>query len=514
MKKLLLSLAMVLGFVAAQASVVTIDPDNWTGKWTPEGTGYTATIDGVTVTTDQAQSTTKLVVPATEIRVYANSEITISTADGSAITSIVMTTATGSKAANMTYSEGWTGDASVASGADNKITVTSDGLASMTMHVGAQVRVAKIEVTINDGVEPDPVDPDPVDPDPVDPDPVDPDPAEVVTIEPANWAGKWSAEGDGFTATIDGVTITTAKGQSTTDLVQPDDKSIRVYANSEITISTADGSAITSIVMTTGASSKAANLTYSAGWTGDASVASGADKKITVTSDGLASMTMHVSAQVRIATIEVYFGGEAPGPQPVEGVTVAKTTELVTGKVAFVFNEGYVTTFAENDTYGYWYATAATVADQMVVADEAIFNLEETAEGYTLTDCYNRYMGWDGQHWSVNAYTTPDEGHCYWTAEMIDGTIKLTNTADYEGEEVYLGGKTYKTSYEMCPSHTSGDALPYLYKVDNTVGISEIVSSEDAPVVYYNLQGVQVENPAAGLYIRRQGNKTTKVLVK
>lgn len=46
-------------------------------------------------------------------------------------------------------------------------------------------------------------------------------------------------------------------------------------------------------------------------------------------------------------------------------------------------------------------------------------------------------------------------------------------------------------------------------------GIEEtVVSDENAPVVYYNLQGVRVENPSNGLYIKRQGNKATKVFVK
>lgn len=35
----------------------------------------------------------------------------------------------------------------------------------------------------------------------------------------------------------------------------------------------------------------------------------------------------------------------------------------------------------------------------------------------------------------------------------------------------------------------------------------------DAPVEYYNLQGVRVENPAGGLFIRRQGNKVEKVIL-
>lgn len=34
------------------------------------------------------------------------------------------------------------------------------------------------------------------------------------------------------------------------------------------------------------------------------------------------------------------------------------------------------------------------------------------------------------------------------------------------------------------------------------------------PVEYYNLQGVRVDNPQPGIYIRRQGSKVSKVLLK
>lgn len=50
---------------------------------------------------------------------------------------------------------------------------------------------------------------------------------------------------------------------------------------------------------------------------------------------------------------------------------------------------------------------------------------------------------------------------------------------------------------------------------DNTqTAITEIeAADEDAPVEYFNLQGVRVDNPTNGLYIRRQGNKVTKVII-
>lgn len=46
-------------------------------------------------------------------------------------------------------------------------------------------------------------------------------------------------------------------------------------------------------------------------------------------------------------------------------------------------------------------------------------------------------------------------------------------------------------------------------------GIENIEASvENAPVEYYNLQGIRVAEPANGLYIRRQGNTATKVYIR
>ena len=41
----------------------------------------------------------------------------------------------------------------------------------------------------------------------------------------------------------------------------------------------------------------------------------------------------------------------------------------------------------------------------------------------------------------------------------------------------------------------------------------ETIESENAPVEYYNLQGVKVENPENGIFIKKQGRKTTKVIL-
>ncbi|MDE5568680.1 MAG: Omp28-related outer membrane protein [Muribaculaceae bacterium] len=50
----------------------------------------------------------------------------------------------------------------------------------------------------------------------------------------------------------------------------------------------------------------------------------------------------------------------------------------------------------------------------------------------------------------------------------------------------------------------------------NYAGIEPVIvdNDEEAPVEYYNLQGVRVNNPSTGVFIRRQGNKVSKVLVR
>ncbi len=55
----------------------------------------------------------------------------------------------------------------------------------------------------------------------------------------------------------------------------------------------------------------------------------------------------------------------------------------------------------------------------------------------------------------------------------------------------------------------------YTYNGQKYVGVENIVIEDaQAPVEYYNLQGVKVANPENGLYIRVQGNKVSKVIVK
>lgn len=274
---------------------------------------------------------------------------------------------------------------------------------------------------------------------------------------------------------------------------QNDNRTIRLYASNSMTITAPAGKEFASVKAYQGST---------------ATVVYNGEKTTTCTFTATAT----VKWDKFVISTEA---GETPNP-PAGDITVKKATEVAAGEVAFVFNEGYVETFAETDSFGYWIAVAMTLADEMKVSKEAIFTLASTDKGYTIKDCYGRFMGWDGSHWSFNAYNSADaEGsHCYWTATMVDGKVKIVNidkTSD--GKDLYLAGKVYSGKYEMVPTDRDDQPLPILYVKSDNSGVANIAVENNGEAVYYNLQGVRVENPVKGLYIVVKGGKSQKVML-
>ncbi len=108
------------------------------------------------------------------------------------------------------------------------------------------------------------------------------------------------------------------------------------------------------------------------------------------------------------------------------------------------------------------------------------------------------------------------------TAEALTTTLiapkSITNTA-YEGTSVKVQVPqtgVYYIGFHAISTNADGYAL-FLDNINLTAGYSGLdridADTVAAPVEYYNLQGIRVENPAAGLYIRRQGTRTEKVII-
>lgn len=82
-----------------------------------------------------------------------------------------------------------------------------------------------------------------------------------------------------------------------------------------------------------------------------------------------------------------------------------------------------------------------------------------------------------------------------------------------------IGGQNHPTTSLMrnncnVPLIVQGIKVFTYTDTNNGAGVNDIVSDENAPVEYFNLQGVKVAGDQPGLYIRRQGSNVTKIIVK
>lgn len=93
--------------------------------------------------------------------------------------------------------------------------------------------------------------------------------------------------------------------------------------------------------------------------------------------------------------------------------------------------------------------------------------------------------------------------------------IVVTFTAPADGKvwlEFYLNN-SYGTGNKHDDLWMDVDMVRMMTSAEYA-GIEQIATAEeDAPVEYFNLQGVRVANPENGLYIRRQGKTCTKVVL-
>lgn len=97
--------------------------------------------------------------------------------------------------------------------------------------------------------------------------------------------------------------------------------------------------------------------------------------------------------------------------------------------------------------------------------------------------------------------TTDDNG----TIEFDESTQLLTWTPAKTGGVCYLDAREGAYIESITVEYRGAGA-----GVDNVA----VENNTDAPVEYYNIQGVRVSNPEKGLYIRRQGTKVNKIVIR
>ena len=75
---------------------------------------------------------------------------------------------------------------------------------------------------------------------------------------------------------------------------------------------------------------------------------------------------------------------------------------------------------------------------------------------------------------------------------------------------------TFDVYYQNDDNSVKSATKTYTYqvKVGVPTGVEEVETADEAGAVYYNLQGMKVENPGNGIYIKVSGGKTQKVMIR
>lgn len=116
---------------------------------------------------------------------------------------------------------------------------------------------------------------------------------------------------------------------------------------------------------------------------------------------------------------------------------------------------------------------------------------QEILPGFALSEGFQEAYG------TVNL----SEASGVFSIELGEDDVKELTDAAANQSLMFVGENITVTQIDLVPA-------------TGTVGIDNVAVDENAPVEYYNLQGVKVANPANGIYVVRQGNKVSKVLVK
>ncbi|MDE6496351.1 MAG: choice-of-anchor J domain-containing protein [Duncaniella sp.] len=220
------------------------------------------------------------------------------------------------------------------------------------------------------------------------------------------------------------------------------------------------------------------------------------------------------------ATYEYVLNGEGSepiDPPVVETAKFVKAAAIESGKKYLLVADGKAATGKVKDdkAYGYLLVDAVAIDGDVATASAAYaFTITAVEGAYTIQRPDGTYVAMKGIFNSFNFYASPEEWYEWVISINNDGTADIWNS----DADKYVAYDAEFSSYGCYPEDKAETCIkPTLYVLDEgQSGVAEIVIDENAPVEYFNIQGVKVniETAAPGLYIRRQGNVATKVIVK
>lgn len=350
---------------------------------------------------------------------------------------------------------------------------------------------------------------------------------------------EWTGDNNGYSATVtvEGKTfkIETKKSKSTSNLIKPQDQ-IRVYKSADLIV-TSDDVTMKQVTLT-GMTGYAGAQTVSTGWT---SAADGVVTTLT-NSSGAKDLTFSATAnQFRVVKIVVSDEiGEAPVvPEAVKVKSVKETIALASKTavtidypltVAFVNFSNVFAVDAAGDFIQVYGKNSYKVNDIIPAGWEATYELFSNVTPELMP------KGTLPEATAQGTFTAKEVAAADITTALVNNVILVKNVvleSDSPATKDNFTGKVGETTLSLRNNYTLASVpagtydmtllvtifkdAPSLYVIsynNDGSGVAEVEAAENGEVVYYNLQGVKVAEPENGLYIKVQGNKATKVLIR
>lgn len=163
------------------------------------------------------------------------------------------------------------------------------------------------------------------------------------------------------------------------------------------------------------------------------------------------------------------------------------------------------------DNYNAQWAFVGNVLDGFTIINRG------AGEGKILSSSQSLTGTNDGTVYPVmTALPVPETHNTYWmptegTASVGKGAFFLHQLGHLNNR---MNSRNERLAYWVDGANDGSTFLVTL--VDDSSGIGSIDTDDDADVEFYNLQGVKVasDNLVPGIYVRRQGSKVVKILVK
>lgn len=150
--------------------------------------------------------------------------------------------------------------------------------------------------------------------------------------------------------------------------------------------------------------------------------------------------------------------------------------------------------------------------------ENVVLNFAQALNNYKLNNAMIDVADFAGKGYAT--VVARKQGETTWTKVADVTTPTAFSWTFYDNDPVSLDaykGYNVQIGFQyMSTAEVAGTwEVQHVYiTADETVDLIEVMAvDENAPVEYYNLQGIRVENPQSGLYIRRQGNTVTKVIL-